>query len=88
MKKQPKVLYTNLVNLDGLYSKEPIKCPRKNSYSGKRFWYCNKTGSIHAYEKHEKDDNIIQFTSPNKKEVELWTKGAAAVMEMLKRWSK
>lgn len=88
MNKQPKVLYTNLVNLAGLYSKEPVKCFRKNRAFGEGFWYWDKTGNVQADETHEKDDNIIQFTSPNKKEVELWTKGASAVMEMLKRWSK
>lgn len=86
MKKLPKVIYANRVNLSGLYSNKPLKLKLEAHYDfysdGEDF--CLDTDKIGLVE----TDGLVGFSSPNEKEVELWTQGAIAVMRQIFKWSK
>lgn len=87
MKKYPKVIYANRVNLVGLYSKVPLKLTREQEhhfYSDSEGDFCLNTDQIGEV----LTDGMMCFSSTNLKEVELWTRGATAVMRQLFNWSK
>jgi hypothetical protein len=84
MKQYKRKRYTNLVNLSGIGSKAPVLCSYSKFYSG---WW-SKDGNLDAPTLGLVDkQSYITFTSENKKDVELWTKGAKSVLKMLRRWS-
>lgn len=87
MKKYPKIIYANRVNLAGLYSKVPLKLTRQKGHS----FYSDSEGDFVLAVSQIGDfstDGQTTFSSPNLKEVELWTRGATAVMRQLFNWSK
>jgi hypothetical protein len=86
----PKVLYSNMVNMAGLYSRTPVKCFLRrggpDSVYGASYW--DSTGDYDTYKPGlEIRTGWIKFTSESKREVEAWTEGASAVMRMLRAWS-
>jgi hypothetical protein len=84
-KSKPRVIYANRVNLSGLFFSKPIKCVESDDgewfYSQKYDLVIDEIGLTNT-------DGCITFSSENKSEVESWTNGARAVMDMLARWSK
>ncbi|HEC61948.1 MAG TPA: hypothetical protein ENI27_06795 [bacterium] len=87
MRKLPRTLWTNIVNLSGLYSPEPIKLTAQKGWD-KRLHHWDKTRDVDFKQMGLFERGaVIQFTSKSKKEVELWTMGVKAVMDLLKRWS-
>jgi hypothetical protein len=85
-------VWANAVNLAGLYSSDPIKCVPYDSAFGEaedtdEYWgddgeFCcpNKPG---IYDK----DRIIVFVAYERVDVEIWTNGVKAVMNMVSRWA-
>jgi hypothetical protein len=77
--------YCNFVNLRGLYSQQPIVCKRPDENG--IFW--DSTGNISVNPKKlglNIDSGIIKFSSGSRRDVELWTNGALAILKMLKDW--
>lgn len=90
MKRKPKRLWANKINLAGLYSTKPVLVVLKTAWQ-ERMWtigtYWDATGDVDVEKEGEvrKYGSII-FASRNKKDVQNWTKGILAVNAMLKKW--
>lgn len=84
-KKKPKIAYGNSVNLSGLYSSHSVKL----TYNPELDSWWDKSGNYNAdFLGLEVRDGIVVFSSVNKRDVDLWTMGAKAVMDKLRRWSE
>lgn len=88
--KKPKVLYSNMVNLSGLYSNKPVRCkPEKDSDDD---YYWDSSGNFDCHLTWVEGtiflNRGVQFTSEDKEKVQIWTDGAKAVMKQLNDWSK
>jgi hypothetical protein len=80
-----------MINLSGLYSKTPIECSDKHGFCINNETYWDKEGNFDINPNKlgiEEFDRYIKFSSENKHEVEIWTKGVLSVMKMLQKWSK
>ena len=84
-KKMPKTVWANGVNLRGLWSDKPIKMFCHDSEWGEEPLYYDKLGDIEISSSLglDIDQSVITFASVNKKEVQHWTDGALAVVQML-----
>jgi len=89
VKHPPKVVYTNIINLGGLYSDKPIKCKLTESdlYSGlgEIEWW-DKSGDVDVKQLglYKHDNNcFIQFSSLSKIEVQVWTDGVKAALSLI-----
>ena len=86
-RKKCKKYYANSVGIKGLQFDEPVVCSNKfiNLY-----W--DDTNSIFVDPKKLGLDNsdlwTIQFSSTNKRDVEIWTQGVFSAIEILKRLAK
>lgn len=87
-----KILWSNRLNLSGLYSDEPIKCFRTVcKFDRKKITYWEKAGNYETTfaelgEIDSHNGRSIKFTSQNKKEVEMWTKGVKAAFRAMQRY--
>ena len=82
---KPKVVWGNMVNLSGLRSDTPMKFTLRKNLDG--WWH--KDGNDDVTQLGLLTEcGYIQFASTNRKEVELWTEGAKAVMTLLQEWSR
>ena len=79
-----KVVFSNAVNLSGLYSSEPLQL--KWSENLKSWW--GDSGNYVAKELgYVEEGGRIQFTAYDRLEVERWTLGVKSAMLLLNRWS-
>lgn len=77
------VVFSNSINLGGLYSPRPIRLQWNKSLNS---WW-DKEGNYEATKLGVfEEDGLVQFTSLDRQEVEFWTLGVKATMKMLKRW--
>lgn len=90
MKNKPKIIYSNMINLAGLYSNKPVICRNDKYFDLPNHWWdhegdysVSKLGLV-----INKDMLYIRFSSINKKEVELWMSGVKSTMKMLAAWTK
>ena len=88
-KKVRRVVWSNMVNLAGLYSKTPIQCRLKLSgkYWDKSDNYDVSPGEIGISDQRP-FSGIARFSSFSKREVELWTLGATAVLLRLRDFAE
>lgn len=84
---KPKVIWANQINLAGLWSPIPERMKwdeLQDCWWDRNGWFSiPKLGFYTRY-----DSTIIGFSSENKKEVEIWTRGALAVLNRLGNWTK
>ncbi len=85
---RPKVVWSNMVNVSGVYSPKPIRCVWKpNEFSaGGAYW-----GEGGDYEAGEMGSHVSRhwpqcttFSSRKRNEVEVWTIGARAAMLLIR----
>lgn len=83
----PKVIWGNRVNLVGLYSQKPIRMKLYDEYYDEdELWWTSTDGSLGVHEVGlvgSAADGCRTFSSESKREVELWTDGAMAVLQRL-----
>jgi hypothetical protein len=75
--------YANMINLSGLYSKNPVEVEEIEELDG--FWsfdreFCAREIGI------DKKDESITICSINKADVIFWTEGIKNCMELLQNW--
>ena len=90
-KKKPKIVWAAMVNLSGLYSKNPVKCKYvpdvyETEKGNDRWWSLDGDFDVRKLGEH-KTDGHIAFVSENKQDVEKWLKGAKSVMSLLRNWA-
>ena len=85
-----KTYYGNMVNLSGLYSKNPVKCYLQDDYNKNIYWSEDGNLDIDSAKLGRMDDKngYVMFTSENENDVKMWTEGVLSAMLMLKRWVK
>lgn len=93
MAKKRKVLWSNMINLSGLYSDKPVRCRDMKDRYGEARGYWDRTGNFCTSEdqigEHVLNDGaVVQFTSRSKEEVEFWTRGAKAALAAVVRFCK
>lgn len=78
----------NIINLSGITFRRPVRLVDKMNFQGETVMY-DITGDygFDGYGEVRRH-GYIAFASKNRRDVELWTNGASAVMSMLNEWSK
>ena len=94
MKKKPRVIWYNRINGYGVAFKKPIRLTWNEDLRG--YWDKDGFESFEWYKKGDEkgptklgynpdhEGHIRSFTSTSKKEAEMWTRGAQAVVDQLK----
>jgi hypothetical protein len=80
----PEKVWMNGINLAGLWSPRPL---RGTYEANLREWYWRGNLSVSRLGLDVRQSGITTFASESKREVEIFTLGAWAVMRELQRWS-
>jgi hypothetical protein len=83
-KPSPKVVWANGVNSAGLYSNKPIRCAWHESGVSSAYW--DRTGNFDVTRLGLKKGPMDTFASHDRRDVELWTAGARAILDRLREW--
>jgi len=85
-RKLPRLIWMNRVNLQGLISKEPLRCKLRCDCTSPR--WRDESKDFEVLELGiTTTDRVTTFASTHKKLVEKWTDGARAVMRLLRNIS-
>jgi len=86
MNEPPNKIWGNGINLSGLWSTDPMFFTYNDEIGG--WWHSDGNTSIEKLGVYVvKSKNVYTFSSTNKREVLIWTKGVIAALDMMKRWA-
>ena len=86
MKKRakPMVVWANGVNAMGLYSQKPIRCVYHENGLNSAYW--DRTGDFDVTRLGFESGPMDTFASEERRDVEIWTAGARAILGRLRVW--
>lgn len=83
---RPRVVWSNIVNLGGVYSDKPICCRLKSGVGEPTYW--DSTGDLDVKTVGERPlspgSECTQFSSRSRRDVAMWTAGARAAMKLIR----
>ena len=83
MAKRPKVVWANGINLVGLYSSKPVRCVWKEPGDSTGAWW-DASGDFDVNRLGFEFGPMDVFASASKRDVEMWTAGALAILSRLR----